>query len=178
MSADLISALRIASNSLAAVFQVFAHSRFENTAGTGVERLRSLLALTECEEGLFTMIRSRCRYPNSLTLFRIRKGVSASLGNVSAGRRLQRFTQRSPAAGSKALEHSRTQELRHRIRLGRSLAFGVQRSASPTSHLSPLTSHLSPLTSHLSPLTSHLSLPFPLPASLPIASATEPTSSS
>jgi hypothetical protein len=56
VSADLISALRIASNSLAAVFQVLAHSRFENAVDPGCERLRSSGALAEREEGPFGMI--------------------------------------------------------------------------------------------------------------------------
>jgi hypothetical protein len=56
VSADLISALRIASNSLAAVFQVFAHSRSENAVDPGYERLQSSGALAEREEGSFGTI--------------------------------------------------------------------------------------------------------------------------
>jgi hypothetical protein len=56
VSADLISALRIASNSLAAVLQVLAHSRFENAVVPGCERFRSLDSSAEREEGPFGMI--------------------------------------------------------------------------------------------------------------------------
>jgi hypothetical protein len=56
VSADLISALRIASNSLAAVFQVLAHARSENAVDPGCERLQSSGALAEREEGSFGTI--------------------------------------------------------------------------------------------------------------------------
>jgi hypothetical protein len=50
--ADLISALRIASNSFAAVFQVLAHSRFKRMVVEGSGRFRPL---AEGEKGAFGM---------------------------------------------------------------------------------------------------------------------------